>query len=268
MFYTSGDARLFYEQQGGGPDVVLLHPTPVHHGFWLPAAVQLISGYRVTAPDLRGHGRSESGQGVINIERLGEDIERLLDAAGIKAAFFAGCSIGNYTLYELWRQIPERIQALAFCCGKPQPDTLANRAKRTEDIETIRVAGTTEFFDRMTQTLVGATSRARHPEKSQELRAMMDAASPEAIIAVQLGLAQRPGSVPTLSTITVPVLALAGAEDPGSTPEEMSVIHQQLPGSAWHVLPDAGHYAPYEQPETVGRILRDFFDGVASQMVG
>ena len=87
---------------------------------------------------------------------------------------------------------------------------------------------------------------------------MMDAASPEAIIAVQLGLAQRPGSVPTLSTITVPVLALAGAEDPGSTPEEMSVIHQQLPGSAWHVLPDAGHYAPYEQPETVGRILRDF----------
>jgi 3-oxoadipate enol-lactonase len=268
MFYTSGDARLFYHQQGAGPDIVLLHPTPVHSGFWLPVAAQLGSGYRVTTPDLRGHGRSESGQGIINIERLGEDLERLLDAAGIAAAVFAGCSIGSYTLYELWRRIPERIQALAFCCGKPQPDTLANRAKRTEDIEKIRLAGTAEFFDRMTQTLVGATSRARHPEKSQQLRAMMESATPEAIIAVQRGLAQRPDSVPTVATITVPVLALAGAEDPGSTPEEMSVIHQRLPRSAWHVLPDAGHYAPYEQPETVGRILRDFFDGAAAQMVG
>jgi pimeloyl-ACP methyl ester carboxylesterase len=267
MLYTSGDAHLFYEQQGAGADIVLLHPTPVHHGFWLPVAAQLGTDYRVTAPDLRGHGRSEPGQGVINIERLGEDIEQLLDAAGIEAAFFVGCSLGSYTLYELWRRIPERMRALAFCCGKPQPDTAANRAKRTEDIEKIGLDGTAEFFDRMAQTLVGATSRARHPEKSQQLRAMMDTASPEAIIAVQQGLAQRPDSVPTVSTITVPVLVLAGAEDPGSTPEEMSVIHQRLPGSAWHVLPDAGHYAPYEQPETVGRILRDFFDGVANQMV-
>jgi 3-oxoadipate enol-lactonase len=268
MFYTSGDARLFYEQQGAGPDIVLLHPTPVHHGFWLPVAALLNSGYRVTTPDLRGHGRSESGHGVINMARLGDDIERLLDAAHIEAALFAGCSIGSYTLYELWRRIPERIRALAFCCGKPQPDTAANRAKRTEDIEKIRLAGTAEFFDRMAHTLVGPTSRARHPERSGQLRAMMDAAGPEAIIAVQQGLAQRPDSVPSLSTITVPVLALAGAEDPGSTPEEMAVVQQRLPRSAWHVLPDAGHYAPYEQPETVGRILRDFFDGVVTQMVG
>ena len=268
MLYTWGGARLFYEQRGTGPDIVLLHPTPVHHAFWLPAAAQLSTGYRVTVPDLRGHGRSEPGQGIINIERLCEDIEQLLDATGIEAAFLAGCSIGSYTLYELWRRIPERVRALAFCCGKPQPDTPANRAKRSEDIEKIRLDGTAEFFDRMTQTLVGATSRARHPEKSQQLRAMMETAGPEAIIAVQQGLAQRPDSVPTVSTITVPVLALAGVEDPGSTPGEMAVIHQRLPGSAWHVLPDAGHYAPYEQPETVGRILRDFFDGVANQMVG
>jgi pimeloyl-ACP methyl ester carboxylesterase len=41
----------------------------------------------------------------------------------------------------------------------------------------------------------------------------------------------------------------------------MSVIHDLLPESVWHVLPDAGHYAPYEQPDTVGRLLREFFDG-------
>jgi 3-oxoadipate enol-lactonase len=261
MFYDSGDARLFYETLGTGPDLVLLHPTPVHHEFWMPIALGLRTCYRVTLPDLRGHGQSKAGHGVIDISRLGEDIERLLGAAHIERALFAGCSIGSYTLYELWRRIPGRIRGLAWCCGKPQPDTAANRVKRAEDIEKIGLDGTSDFFDRMVNTLVGKTSRAQHPEKSVRLRAMMDAVTPAAVIAVQQGLARRPDSVPSIATVTVPALALAGAEDPGSTPEEMSIIHELLPESAWHVLPDAGHYAPYEQPETVGRLLREFFDG-------
>jgi len=28
----------------------------------------------------------------------------------------------------------------------------------------------------------------------------------------------------------------------------------------YHEVPDAGHYAPWEQPETVGRMLRQFFE--------
>jgi 3-oxoadipate enol-lactonase len=263
MFYGSGDAQLFYEVLGTGPDVVLLHPTPVHHDFWMPIAIPLSADYRVTLPDLRGHGESKPGQGVIDLGRLGEDTERLLDAVRIERAIFAGCSIGSYTLYELWRRIPGRIRALALCCGKPQPDTPLNQAKRREDIEKIRLGGTAAFFDRMTGTLVGPTSRAQDPAKSVQLRAMMDDMTPEAVIAVQQGLSQRPDSVPTLSAITVPVLALAGGEDPGSSPEEMAVIRDLAPDCEWHVLPDAGHYAPYEQPERVGRILREFFDHVS-----
>lgn len=258
--YVSGDARLFYHALGAGRDVVLLHPTPVHHGFWLPVASSLSDNYRLTLPDLRGHGQSEPGEGVIGVARLCEDIERLLDATGIEAALFAGCSVGSYTLYELWRRIPRRVRGLAFCCGKPQPDTVASRAKRTETIEKIRLGGIAAFFDSMVETLVGPTSRARHPQRSVELRAMMDAMAPETVIAVQQGLAQRPDSTPTIPTITVPVFALAGGEDGGSTPGEMAVIHNLLPASTRHVLSDAGHYAPYEQPETVGRLLREFFD--------
>src|ERR1700758_3896642 len=38
MQFVSEGARLFAEQIGGGPDVVVLHPTPVDHTFWLPVA--------------------------------------------------------------------------------------------------------------------------------------------------------------------------------------------------------------------------------------
>jgi 3-oxoadipate enol-lactonase len=32
--------------------------------------------------------------------------------------------------------------------------------------------------------------------------------------------------------------------------------------SEYHLLPNAGHYAPWEQPDEVASILRRFFDSV------
>ncbi len=173
--------------------MILLHPTPVHHAFWQPVAGHLASRYRLITPDFRGHGQSQPGEGTISIERLGEDIVRLLDTLNIQRALFVGCSIGGYTLYELWRRIPERIQALAFCCSKPQPDSPENKAKRQQNIEQIRVQGAESFFESMANTLVGQTTQRRDPGKVSAAREMMRAMRPEAVMAVQQGLADRPG---------------------------------------------------------------------------
>jgi len=89
---------------------------------------------------------------------------------------------------------------------------------------------------------------------------MMDAFPLEAMLAVQRGLMQRPDSVPTLATIQVPVCALAGGEDPASTPAEMRVIAEQAPHAEFHLLEDAGHYAPFEQPHKVAALIGDFLD--------
>lgn len=260
--YLSGDDRLFYGTLGCGPDAVLLHPTPVDHRFWMPVALRLKDRYRFTIPDLRGHGRSEAGQGPVTIERLAGDVERLLDVSGIERACFAGCSIGGYILYELWRRMPQRVRALAICCGKPQPDSAASRAKRQENIDKIRRQGTDELFDQMVASLVAPAFYEREPAKVAELRAAMNAVTPEAEIAVQQGLMSRPGSESTLKTISVPVLALAGEKDTFSTPDEMKIIPESLPDAEYHVLRGAGHFAPYEDPETVSGVLDRFFGRV------
>lgn len=251
---------------GEGQDIVLLHPTPVDHAFWIPAAEMLAQRYRVIMPDLRGHGQSETGEGPVTVEKLGQDTARLLDELDIRKALFAGCSVGGYTLYELWRATPERVTALAFCCSKPQADRDANRLKRQEWIEGIRLRGTGDFFEQMLNSLIGPTTRRRFPQKIGEARQMMQATSADAVIAVQHGLAARPDSVQTAGTIRVPACVIAAAEDAGSTVEEMKLLAETIRnsgyGAEFHVLRDAGHYAPWEQPETVGPILRRFFDSV------
>ncbi len=266
MHYTSDGVRLFYSVQGEGPAVVLLHPTPCDHRFWLGAAEALAAKYRVVLPDLRGHGQSEAGEGAITVERLGADIARLLDELRIQRALFVGCSIGGYTLYEIWRQVPARVQALAFCCAKPQADTDAGRLQREEWIAKIRDRGTDEFIDAQLDRLIGPTAQRRHPERAAEAREMMQMMTPTAAIEVQQGLALRPDSVETARGIRVPAFVLAGGEDPVATPADMKLLAETIRnggyGAEYTELRDAGHFAPWEQPQMVGRLLRRFFDSV------
>jgi pimeloyl-ACP methyl ester carboxylesterase len=268
-WYESEGARLSYRNTGSGLPVVFLHPTPLDQEYWRPMLDDL-GGIRAIVPDLRGHGRSELGKNlpvggfarvpdapVLTMQQLAGDVVALLDHLGIPDAVFAGCSIGGYVLLELWRRIPQRMQALAFVCSKPQPDAEANREKRAANIAQIQAGGTAALFDGMAQSLIGATARARRPEIVAELRARMTL-TPEAAMAVQAGLAVRPDSLPTVATITVPVLAIAGGEDPAVSAAEMEAFQAAPGGCEFHLLPDAGHFAAYEQPRKVAALLAEW----------
>jgi pimeloyl-ACP methyl ester carboxylesterase len=252
--------------QGEGLAVVLLHPMPCDHRFWLGAAQSLAAKYRVIIPDLRGHGQSEAGEGPITMQQFSEDIVRLLDELEIQRALFAGCSIGGYAMYELWRSAPARVKALAFCCAKPQAESEAGKLKREEWIAKVRDHGTGEFIDSLLGVLIGPTAHRRHPERVAEVREMMETVTPAAAIALLQGLAQRPDSVETAREIRVPAFVLAGGEDPVSTPTDMKLLVETIRsggyGAEYAELRDAGHFAPWEQPQMVGRLLMRFFDSV------
>jgi 3-oxoadipate enol-lactonase len=266
VFFYSDGSKLFYTTVGGGPAVVLLHPTPVDHRFWMPVAEILAEKYRVIVPDLRGHGQSELGEGPITVEKLAADAGRLLDHLEIGKALLGGCSIGGYTLFEIWRTMPARVEAFAFCCSRAQSDNDAARAKREQTIAKVREQGTAEFIESNLETLIGSAARRRWPEKVAEAREMMQAVPVESIVAVQQGLATRPDSVVTARTMRVPCCVIAGGEDPASPPADMKLLAEQIRnggyGAEYSEIPDAGHFAPFEQPELVGRILRRFFDSV------
>ena len=58
-----------------------------------------------------------------------------------------------------------------------------------------------------------------------------------------------------LEGIDVPVLAIAGGEDSAVTPVEMEAFNSAPGGCEYHLLPDAGHFAAYEQPVKVAALL-------------
>jgi 3-oxoadipate enol-lactonase len=259
---TSGDAEIFYDVAGTGSPVVLLHPFPVHHEFWLPVSKYLSSQYRLIMPDLRGHGESSLGDGPATMEKHAADIARVMSAARVDCAPLVGVSIGGYAIFEFWRRFRDRVSALILCNTKAGADIGDARNGRLQAARDVLEHGTEPFFDSMLPKVLGETTRQSRPDLVEGALRMMRKMAAEDVDGVQRGMAERPDSMATLKTINVPTMIITGDEDPLTGVPEAEVMKQNISGSQLRVVAKAGHYSPWEQPEAVGKLLRQFLDSI------
>jgi len=258
----SGDAEIAYWALGDGAPVVLLHPFPANHEFWLPVAQTLATRYRVILPDLRGHGESGIGEGPATMEKHAADIARVMDDADVGRAPLIGVSIGGYSLFELWRKNRGRIAALGLCNTKAPADNAEARAGRLQAANDVLERGTEPFFESMIPRLLGKTIRETRLDLVDGALRMMRQMSPADVAQVQRGMAERPDSIETLKTINVPTLLVTGDEDILTGVNEAELMRQHISGSQLKVIPKAGHYSPWERSDSVSILLRQFLDGL------
>ena len=258
----SGDAEIVYWTLGDGPPVVLLHPFPAHHEFWLPVAEALAARYRLILPDLRGHGESSVGEGPATMEKHAVDVARVMDDAEVGRAPLIGVSIGGYVLFEFWRRHRGRVAALGLCNTKAPADGAEARAARLQAANDLLERGTEPFLETMIPRLLGKTTRESRPDLVDGALHMMRKMSPDDVAQVQRGMAERSDSVETLKTINVPTLLLTGDEDILTGINEAELMRRHVVGSQLRVIPKAGHYSPWEQSAEAARLLRQFLDEV------
>src|SRR5882757_9446749 len=160
----SGDAETVYWVTGDGPAVVLLHPFPAHHEFWLPVANSLAGRYRLLLPDLRGHGESGIGEGPATMEKHAADIARVMDDADVGRAPLVGVSIGGYALFEFWRKYRGRVAALGLCNTKAPADGPEARAARLQAATDVLERGTEPFIETMLARVLAKTTHENRPD--------------------------------------------------------------------------------------------------------
>jgi pimeloyl-ACP methyl ester carboxylesterase len=257
---TTGDADIAYWVLGDGPPVVLLHPFPANHEFWIPAAQVLITRYRVILPDLRGHGDSSIGEDPATMEKHAADLARVMDDADVGRAPLVGVSIGGYLLFEFWRRHRGRVAALGLCNTKAQADSSEARAGRLQTANDVLDRGTEPFFESMIPRLLGKTVRETRPDLVEGALRMMRNMSPDDVAQVQRGMAERADSVGTLKTINIPTLLMTGDQDILTGVNEAELMRRHISGSQLRIIPKAGHYSAWEQPEEAGKLLRQFLD--------
>ncbi len=107
--------RLHVASTGSGEDVVMVHGLAANLAFWrLKIVPYLAAQYRITAYDLRGHGRSAMPANGYSPSNMAEDLKGVLDAGGIEAAHLVGHSFGGAVVMEFAARYPERVLTLTL----------------------------------------------------------------------------------------------------------------------------------------------------------
>ena len=113
---NSTPIELYYEDQGAGQPVVLIHGYPLNGHSWEHQTRDLLaSGYRVITYDRRGFGRSSSVGAGYDYDTFAADLRTLLETLDLRDVVLVGFSMGTGELARyVSRHGHERVAALAF----------------------------------------------------------------------------------------------------------------------------------------------------------
>ncbi len=239
------------------PVLLLVHGFPLDSRMWSAQLEGLAGEARLIAPDLRGHGRSDAPAGPYTVEGHADDLAALLDLLGIEQAIVAGLSMGGYVAFAMWRRHAARVAGLALLDTRAEPDTPAGRANRDAGIALIRERGVPALADDLLPKVVAPVS-LRDGVLTGRVRTMMADQPALGMIGALGALRDRPDSVPTLATISVPCLVVVGAEDQLTPPEDARKMAARIGGADMAVIGDAGHMSPMENPAAVNEVLTTF----------
>lgn len=254
------DIQLAYTDVGDGPPIVLIHGYPFNRSLWNEQVEALSNAYRVIAPDLRGFGESDASPGTATMNRMAQDVARLMDQLEIEQAVIAGLSMGGYVTLAFCRQAPARVKALVLADTRAQADTDEAKQTRHQQAEKALSEGMAGIADAMLPKLLTPETVSKRPELVKRIRDMMLKTKPEGAAAALLGMAQRDDQTEFISSINVPALILVGREDAITPVADSEKMQAKIAGSRLVVIENAGHVSNLEQTEQFNSALSAFLE--------
>ncbi|MCC3280331.1 alpha/beta hydrolase [Arthrobacter sp. zg-Y40] len=113
---NSTTTHLYYEDQGTGQPVVLIHGYPLDGSSWERQTRELLAaGYRVITYDRRGFGQSSKAGSGYDYDTFAADLNTVLETLDLHNVILVGFSMGTGELARyVSRHGSERIAKLAF----------------------------------------------------------------------------------------------------------------------------------------------------------
>lgn len=106
--------RVAYREAGQGPAVLLIHGMAGSSDTWREVLPRLSKRYRVIAPDLLGHGRSDKPRGDYSLGAFAVWLRDLFDELGIRKATLVGQSLGGGVAMQFVHQHPDYCERLVL----------------------------------------------------------------------------------------------------------------------------------------------------------
>ncbi len=258
------DERWFYHTWGNPerPPLLVLHGFTGSHASWSSVAPALAEDFYVIAPDLPGHGRTDTPSPLekMSMVQQAHRLVDLIESLSIPKARVLGYSMGGRLALHLAWRYPERVSLLILESASPGLALESERAQRRASDEALAAAimsrGLAWFIDHWNQ---GALFRDQAPEVREAENAVRRTGRPEGL--AQSLLAAGTGSQESLwdilGDLPMPVLLITGERDRKFTGLAKDMV-ARIPGAQWVSIEAAGHTVHGENPEAFLSAVRTF----------
>jgi pimeloyl-ACP methyl ester carboxylesterase len=238
---------MYYEMEGTDDPLVCIPPAFGYAG--LNRYPALIESHTVITVDLQGHGRTaDIPERPLSIERYAEDVARLLKYLGIAKADFFGESYGGNAALMIAARYPELVGRAATYAATFGPPQVALNPKTTHFAEPPTAESSYIQFQRESYKKV-----APDPEYWPSF---FD----------KLGNLHWQGfSKEGLASIQAPVLIALGDFDFVRLEHAVETVNL-MPNAELAVIPDAGHFTLFSEPERVIPVVKHFLEKPAKRI--
>lgn len=254
----------YYEENGQGPPVVLIHGHSADLRLWASQVPALVDGgYRVIRYDVRGHGRGTVPPSGYTWENYSGDLRDLLDHLGLRPptrAHLVGLSMGGAIAMQFALDQPARVTSLTLVDSALPGLTYSEEFSQVieEMVAAVRREGPRAALERLWLTHPLFDGIRRFPERFELLKSIvLDYAAADYLDETVYPQPERQ-IVDRLSEIQAPTLVLVGELDLPDFRLIAEILAANIPGARYRVIADAGHVSNLEQPEAFNEALVRF----------
>lgn len=277
-FVETNRIRLHCVTQGEGDLVILLHGFPEFWYSWRYQIPALARHFKVVVPDLRGFNDSDKPTSGYDLDTLVADIRGLIEGLGYTKAHIVGHDWGGSIAWHFAHQFPQYLNRLAVL-NAPHPqhflqEMVSNldQLRRSWYVLAFQIPGLPEWLIQQNlRTFVQNTFQGNAVRKgaftNQDTDIYRSALAKPGVLAAamnyyrqlfspqlvlgQLGRSPRPVQSPTL--------VLWGEEDQFLSRRLVEGMQGQVDAPYdLRFIPECGHWAQQETPQTVNRELLAF----------
>jgi len=247
-----------YSVTGSGPPLFLIHGIGAQQDAWRFLLPKLSKNFTVVTYDLRGHGASPMSAGGFGLDDLVADLELVRKETGIKAAHFAGHSLGGMIGPAYARRFPKRVLSLGLL-STAAFRTAEDRAKVSDVVSAMRRNGIPDVLATLTNRWFTNEFILANPDVVEARLKQVIETDPEIFLQVFEIYADTEMG-PWLREIQTPALVLTGENDGGCNPRLNRQIAAALQNAELVILPEYKHSLLLEAGTEVADNLMDFIN--------
>jgi pimeloyl-ACP methyl ester carboxylesterase len=242
---------MFYDVQGEGQALILLHGGMMSSSSWEPNLEGLAQHFKVYTLDSRGHGLSNNPIGQLSYRMMADDVAAFVEELGLQKPFVGGWSDGGQITLELGMRYSDLFSGLIAGAAWYSLTDATRSLNRMLGFNSPGFFDKAQFHQALVQFDMLESFSDVHAGGLEQLYTLAEQLTVPFCTDLNY-------QTEDFAKISIPTLVIQGDRDNFIALEQAIYIYQNLKHGELSIIPNGTHSLPWENPQAFNAVVIDF----------